>query len=166
MVLLQINNFLQEHVKEAEVKSDLVIHENKFNLAAKVQTLPDDILNSNLRPDIVLTDRVKKIVNIIELTVPFESNIEGARDRKSRKYASVIADFELCGYMCNFYSVEVGSRGVVAHGTAATISHVSGASRKAVRDLLKTLSMTVIRCSHLIFREKDNANYKFDFILS
>ena len=170
MVLLVIKTFLEDNIKKEEnspqIITDIVLRDGKLDMNAKVPTIPSDILITSKRPDVVICDRSKKTVDILELTVPFERNIENARERKCHKYSSVISALEDNGYACNFESVEVGSRGVVAHGTAAILSKLTGARRKSVREVLKVLSMTALKASHLIFLQKDNPNFVFDFILN
>ena len=47
---------------------------------------PRDIVVTALRPDMVLVNRIRKLILIVELTVPWEERIDEAHDRKSLKY--------------------------------------------------------------------------------
>ncbi|XP_071507989.1 uncharacterized protein, partial [Diadema antillarum] len=76
-------------------------------------TVPSDLTPTSERPDIVLVNQSSKSVVIGELTVPFESNIDSAHNRKSEKYASLVLDIENQGYSCELICFEVGSRGLV-----------------------------------------------------
>ena len=169
VILLKLSEFISEHLKDEPssptVITDLEVRGRTFNMEAVVHTIPPDILVTNQRPDIVITDRVAKRVTLIELTVPFERNIESARDRKAKKYSSVIANIESSGFKCIYYSIEVGARGVIAHGTAAVLRSITGASRKEIKTVMKDLAMTVIKCSYLIFLQKDNHLYNFNFTM-
>ena len=77
----------------------------------------------------------------------------------------MIANIESSGFECIYKSIEIGARGVIAHGTASTLKSITGASRKDIKTVMKDLAMTVIKCSYLIFLHKDNRSYTFDFIM-
>ena len=55
-------------------------------------TLPPDILVTASRPDLVLVDRSTTpcSVELVELTVPWDSGAEGARVRKELRYATLV----------------------------------------------------------------------------
>ena len=163
-ILLRIRNFVQSKLPEHEVYCDICVDGYSFK-DIKVHTIPEDIYQTNLRPDLVVVDRVKKILNIIELTVPFESNILKAQEYKSNKYASLIAGVIESGFSCFFHSLEVGSRGIVSHGASQLFRSVCKASRQETKVLLKSLSHDSLKCSYLIFREKDNSSAIFTSIL-
>ena len=169
VLLHKLHSFIDKHLQDQpsppSVSVDLRVTDEKFDMEARVCTIPPDILICSQRPDLVITDRAKRSIDVLELTVPFESNIERARERKAEKYSSLIANIESAGYKCTYHSIEIGARGVVAHGTAATLRTITGASRKDVKALMKDLAMSVIKCSYLIFLQKDNNLYDFDFIL-
>ena len=77
----------------------------------------------------------------------------------------MIANIESSGFKCIYHSIEIGARGVIAHGTAATLKSTTGASRKEIKTVMKDLAMTVIKCSYLIFLQKDNRLYKFNIVM-
>ena len=49
-------------------------------------------METNLIPDSVLVSQHSKTLVAIELTVPWEENCEEAHERKSFKYAGLMAD--------------------------------------------------------------------------
>ena len=49
-------------------------------------TIPASVLVTNLKPDIVVVDQLKKCVTIFELTVPSEMRIVAANKLKTEKY--------------------------------------------------------------------------------
>ena len=51
-----------------------------------ISTIPSDIVVTNLRPDLVLIDRQSMEITMLELTVPYDSNIDSAHERKSERY--------------------------------------------------------------------------------
>jgi hypothetical protein len=71
---------------------------------------PTEITQSNLRPDIVIWSSVRKLVLVIELTVPWEENVEEAYERKKLRYTDLAADCKEKGWRAIIYPVEVGCR--------------------------------------------------------
>ena len=61
-----------------------------------------------LRPDLVIIFPSRKII-ILELTVPFESNISDAHSHKTDRYSPFISDLKSSGYFPKFFTLEVGS---------------------------------------------------------
>ena len=50
-----------------------------------ISTIPISVAISNQRPDLVLANKVKKQISILEVTIPFESGIEKAREGETEK---------------------------------------------------------------------------------
>ena len=55
-------------------------------------TIPAELCMTNLKPDIVIIDSVKKKLHIFELTVPLTTNIDQRNNEKSQKYAPFVTD--------------------------------------------------------------------------
>ena len=53
-----------------------------------ISTIPISVAITNQGPDLVLVNKVKKQISILELTTPFESDIETAR-KKNRRILSI-----------------------------------------------------------------------------
>ena len=164
-VLLSLKTFLSSKLPHMELRCDLQVRDNQFSNIA-VQTVPYEIISTNLRPDICIIDRVSKEFTILELTVPFESNIAAARERKSIKYMPLVAGLQEIGYNTTFYTVEICSRGVVAQGTSAIVRKLCHITRKEAKLFLQSLSRLVMRCSYAIFKEKDNRDAIFESIIT
>ena len=99
---------------------------------------PAEIASTNLRPDLVLWSPSLKLVFIIELTVPWESAVEEAYERKKLRYADLAADAQQQGWTTKVRPVEVGCRGFIATSTSRLLTEVGvrgRAHRQAVRDL-------------------------------
>ncbi|KAI8522085.1 hypothetical protein Bbelb_018390 [Branchiostoma belcheri] len=79
---------------------------------------PRNICETTLRPDIVLWSSVQKTVLVIELTIPWEENIQAAYERKKLKYQELVQQCAENGWRSLLYPVEVGCRGFV--GTSLT----------------------------------------------
>ena len=74
---------------------------------------PGHIASTRLRPDMVVWADSKKVVLIVELTVPWEANMEWAHERKATKYSDLKVECEEGGWTCQVFPVEVGCRGFV-----------------------------------------------------
>ena len=104
----------------------------------RMLVVPAEIVETSLRPDIILWSKSQKSCYIIELTVPWESAIEEAYERKKSKYAEIAAQARRNGWRAEVLPVEVGCRGFVSKSTTWLLKKmgVTGAShRKAVRAL-------------------------------
>ena len=73
-----------------------LIPKEKFTIYADIPgyktnggTIPPNILPTSLKPDIVIVNNTEKSVHIFELTVPFETNINSAHERKISKYLTL-----------------------------------------------------------------------------
>ncbi len=91
-------------------------------------TIPTDILVTAQKPDLVIRDSESKSIFIIELSVPFERNIEDTHKKKIDRYENLISDIKDSGYSVRYYALEVGSRG-----------YISQENTKRLKDLLHKL---------------------------
>ena len=94
------------------------------HLSSSNSAIPSHVLPTSLCPDLVLLFPNRKIY-ILELTVPFETNISSARLRKSNRYASLLTDLRLSAYQAKFLSLEVGSRGFLSPSYFETLLSLS-----------------------------------------
>ena len=73
---------------------------------------PLHIVPTDLRPDLVWWDEVRKSLRLAELTVCFETNFAEAAQRKSAKYLDLVEQACSRGYDTKLFTLEMGSRGV------------------------------------------------------
>src|SRR5580692_300862 len=83
---------------------------------------PDVIKESGLRPDMVLISKSSRTVVIVELTVPYESNMSESHEFKMAKYEGLAREIRQKGYGTQLFAVEVGARGL-AGGTVYSLLH-------------------------------------------
>ena len=166
-VLVKLKEFVESALRDTDeqVLCDVVSANGKLETNKSVNTIPPEILITSQRPDMTIINKARREIKVVELTIPFECNIEQAQERKSAKYAPLLAGLQEVGYKCTYFSIELGARGVVSYGTSKTLKQMCGASRLNVRNFLRDISRTVIQCSFLIFKAKDCGATKFDFIL-
>ena len=68
---------------------------------------------------------------MIELSIPFETNIADTHQRKLNRYASLVNDLSDKGYKADLLAFEVGSRGFLSADNMynlKSIIHLSGTS--------------------------------------
>ena len=115
-----------------------------------VLSFPQNIVYTGLRPDIVLwSDQIKKVV-LVELTVPWEENIEEAYERKKARYEDLRAECEDNGWSCVLLPVEVGCRGFVGRSTTKFLS-LLGVSGRKKKTVIASLQKTAERSSRWIW---------------
>jgi hypothetical protein len=100
--------------------------------------IPQDIVETRLRPDIVLLSRSTKQLVFIELTVPWEERAEEAHERKRLKYDELVEQCRAKGWSTRCDAVEVGCRGFICQSlwnTFRTLGIVGTTRKKATRSI-------------------------------
>ena len=122
-----------------------------------ISTIPTDIFVTSQKPDLCLVNSEAKEIILMELTVPFESNINSAHTRKSTRYELLINDLQTCGYEVKFYPIEIGSRGLISRDNVTSLKSLLSVKyerSKEFKDILKNLSKISIIASYCIFYSK------------
>ena len=122
-----------------------------------ISTIPADIFVTTLKPDIVIVNNIQKTVTIIELTIPFDTNIESANKRKRDKYEQLISDIEDEGHSVRFFALEVSSRGYLSPDNMKRLKEIMKLidySNKNLNSLKLSLQKIVLVCSYCIFNSK------------
>ena len=88
-------------------------------------TIPPHVILTSQRPDIVILSETKKDIVIVELSVPFEMNIETRHVQKCNKYAPLVNDIVNQGYNCQLICLEVGPEAMCRKETKADWKHCS-----------------------------------------
>ena len=116
-------------------------------------TIPPHILTTNQRPDLVIINEESLELTIVELTVPFETNLDDAHTRKTDKYSGLVQDIREKGYTVSFFAVEVGVRGLVSRDNKHRQKQILKKSGSLTRppDLFQSLSKHAVLSSFTIF---------------
>ena len=114
---------------------------------------PPEIAATTLRPDLVLWSPSLRSVNIIELTVPWESLTEEAYEPKKLRYTELAADAQQRGWKAKVYPVEVGCRGFVAYSTIRLLKDL-GIHGQALRQATRSVSEAAERSSQWIWLKR------------
>ncbi len=125
---------------------------------------PQHIVNTPLRPDIVVYSNSLKIVFLIELTCGDESNFESQRARKESRYQQLLADIEGTGWSAKLFTVEVGCRGLYHH-TLPHLFNYFNIPRQRKKKALNEVAVIALRCSYTIWLSRDNRIWSSNYEL-
>ena len=108
--------------------------------------VPHNIVETELRPDMLLISETSKRMGVIELTVPSEDRVEVSGELKKTKYTVLQQEAKKNGWSVQIWAVEVGCRGFPAASMATLMKDigVTGAERKRK---LRKLGETAERAS-------------------
>ena len=90
----------------------------------------DLIADCGDRPDIVVTSESSKTVIVIELTVPYETNMSGSHEFKMAKYEGLVTRMHGKGYRVHLFAIEVGARGFAGSSVYNLLKRVGLTSRR------------------------------------
>ena len=90
---------------------------------------------------------------ILELACPAEENTEERHYEKISRYESLLKDFNNACWKVHLFVIEVGAHGYAACSLSSCFSRL-GFSQRAVRDIIKKVSDTALRCSFWIWLKR------------
>ena len=99
------------------------------------------------KPDIVLWSQSRRLIVLIELTVPAERGVQAANIRKTLSYKDLEAQCRLNKWSVERMPVELGVLGFVADSMQVALKKLGVWSKT----LHTSLSEMALRCSYLIF---------------
>ena len=132
----------------------------KWNVAADLDSqLVFPVTVTAQRPDCVIWNTEKRIVIILELTIPWEENIKKAEERKEQRYEKLIEACRDKGWDTEYYHLAVGCRGYVDKNLTKLFKSRFCLSNKEVKKLTEELQEVVERASFFIWLKRDDANW-------
>ena len=111
------------------------------------------------KPDIVVWCADRKLVYLVELTVPHEDNIEAAHLRKNDRYEKLIQECEEVGWKATHYSVEVGCRGFIGVRLQQWLQKI-GLNNRERSSAMKEIQQTVEKASHWIWLKRSDDSWQ------
>ena len=81
--------------------------------AAGGRSIPPEVCITQLQPDIVIIDKSKKSIDLLELTCPLEGNIDKRHQAKCDKYAYFVTDCSSETMKCSVTCFKVSCRGLI-----------------------------------------------------
>lgn len=111
---------------------------------------PPDIVITAKCPDITAISRKLKTIILIELTVPWDTNIPAQHEAKLNRYSGLCAEIRQKGFRCYCHAVEVGARGLPAKSVYGLFKEL-GLSRKLTNSFLQRVSKTALEASYRLW---------------
>ena len=144
----------QQVDQKAKMKATGILQEAKdwsmeVDLENKLK-FPEDIVKSNLRPDIVMKSSKENILVLIELTSPCEENFEARHTEKMAKYTELAAECRNIGWKVHLFAVEVGARGYVPYSLQQCLRKL-GVDWRKTKETRKEAGDCALRCSFWIW---------------
>lgn len=115
-----------------------------------------EVAVTSLCPDLTALSTTLKSVIIVELTVPWDTNIPSQHEYKQNKYTSLCASARISGYKCQFYAVEVGARGLPAKSLHTLLKDL-GLGRSYINDFLTRISKAALEGSYRLWLRRTEA---------
>ncbi|XP_023223761.1 uncharacterized protein LOC111624982 [Centruroides sculpturatus] len=115
--------------------------------------------NKNCRPNMVVVHEASKSATIVNVTVPFENGpdaFQSAREKKLRKYNSLVRHFQQQGFNTHISAFIVGALGGYDHTNEATLQRL-GINRRYAKLMKKLMISDSIRWSADTYREHLNS---------
>ena len=116
---------------------------------------PTHIVPTDLHPDIVWWDDCRRVLVLVELTIPFETSFAAARLRKLDRYAELQDEARSRGFRTTVLTLEVGSRGVPNVNGFKSLKKLLRMSSKDCWSLLKQCIARAIEGSFTIWTERN-----------
>ena len=111
------------------------------------------------RPDLVIWNEERKIVHLLELTVPWESNLENAEERKEARYEGLVEACEEEGWTAQHSHLGVGARGYVDRKLLRLFQQEMGFTPKEVKQLREELQKAAESASLFIWLKRDDPGW-------
>lgn len=126
--------------------------------------------NQRLMPDLWYFDRVKNCIQVIEITVPYDSTDEDGRSKvkirreeKSQKYRDLITEIRTqWAVAAHLHVIVVSSLGTVPKDTKLDLLSLLGGDSKLVNEISRSLALAAVRESALIYWGIDPTRQRAD----
>jgi hypothetical protein len=128
------------------------------------RSIPASVIAQTQRPDLVLLDRSvhgRHRISLVELTCPWDTDADKARDRKISRYAGLKEKLSNQGWDCSLCTIEVGVRGHIFKVVKDRLQslfrswvppgHIYGDAQ-----MIKYTSWISLVCSFSIFQARNN----------
>ena len=125
-------------------------------------TIPVSCTQTDLIPDLCVVWSEERKLLIMELTVPFDLNIQKAHTYKCNKYASLVSDIERNNFTVTFLAIEIGSRGFISSENEGRLKKLLSLCGKpcTVKQLCRKLANLAIVSSFVIYKAKEEPTWE------
>ena len=98
------------------------------------------------RPDLIIWSVNSKKVIIAELTIPFETNIDWAYQRKLEKYEDLREQRTKNDWSTDIFHLEIGCRGFISNATSTFLTKI-GLTPAKKREYIKKIKNNIVTAS-------------------
>ena len=119
------------------------------------------VIPTTKKPDIVVWCAERKVVFLVELTVPHEDNINAAQLRKDDRYEELIEKCEDAGWKATHHPVEVGCRGFVGIRLKKWLINI-GLPKRTINKTIREMEEVTEKASHWIWLKRNDVFWKQD----
>ena len=118
-----------------------------------------EVVQTTLRPDIVLWSTKDQKIILVELTVPWEEGCEVAHERKAGKYQQLAQDCRDRGWQAGVFPVEIGCRGFPARSAWSFLSAI-GMDEQSKKQAARRMGEEAERASCWIWSKREEECWK------
>ena len=115
-------------------------------------------IDSQLRPDLIITNEERRIIKLIELTVCWEDNIDNAHERKMKRYDDLVDQYLEEGIDAECITIEIGARGFIGHRLRKLLKRVR-MNAKDTRTLNDKIQKKSEECSFWIWLKRNDKTW-------
>ena len=119
---------------------------------------PRDVVETTLRPDIVIQSDSQRVLVLVELTVPWEDRVGEAHELKLAKYEHLVVEGGLKGWNVLNLPVEVGCRGFACK-SLSYMWRLLGMSGCTLRKANNRLACETERCSRWLWLRRNDSSW-------
>ena len=111
---------------------------------------PTEITSTRQRPDLIIWSVNSKKVIIAELTIPFETNIDWAHQRKLEKYEDLPEQCTKNDWSTDTFPLEIGCRSFISNATSTFLTKI-GLTPAKKRGYIKKIENKAVTASERIW---------------
>ena len=160
---------MTQHVKN-QVSQDTQVFADIPGSLVNGTTIPADILVSTgegSKPDLVIVNRVKKEITLLELTCSLPKNTQKAHSAKRSKYTQLEIALTNKGYKVNLVPFEVNSNGNITKTNKQNIEQALRKHNIKIKSqIFKNLSQISLLCTMSIFHAYQETEWTAPPLLS
>ena len=119
---------------------------------------PENIVATNLRPDLLLISNKTKQIIMWELTVCWEENFESANEYKRSKYQQLLEDCQKKKWRANCIPIEIGCRGFMSKSMCHALTSI-GITGITKRKAIKAITHETEMASKWLWIKRSDPNW-------
>ena len=116
------------------------------------------IVQTAQKPDLIVWNKEEKVMKMIELTVSWETNIDGAYNRKNERYEELCQRCEDEGWVTECLPIEVGARGYIGRRLPSLLNELGFNSREKNK-IIKEIQSTAEKASFWIWLKREDTTW-------